>query len=117
VIFDEFLSAEDRAITVPALVSHLATCTLFVPIITADYARRVEPDGIHTDEFVSIDMDEDSWVFDEYRMGMRLAPRGRAELAGFWRGGLLFPSPFYEGNLIDFRDDRKYRALIERQFP
>jgi tetratricopeptide (TPR) repeat protein len=117
VIFDEFLSEKDRALTVPALVSHLATCTLFVPIITADYALRVEPDGIHTDEFVSIGVDEDSWVFDEYRMGMRLVRRGRAGLAGFWREGVVFPSPFYEGNLIDFRDDRKYRALIERQFP
>lgn len=117
VIFDEFLSEKDRAMTVPALVSHLATCTLFVPIVTADYALRVEPDGIHTDDIVSIGVDEDSWVFDEYRMGMRLVRRGRAGLAGFWREGLLFPSPFFEGNLIDFRDDKKYRALIERQFP
>lgn len=117
IVFDEFLSEKNAALTVPELVAQLATCTLFVPIVTTDYALRVEPDGIHTDQYVAIGIDEDSWVFDEYRMGLRLVRRSRAGLAGFWREGSLFPCPFYEGNLIDFRDDRKYRHQIERQFP
>jgi tetratricopeptide (TPR) repeat protein len=117
VVFDEFLSEKNTALTVPELVAQLATCTLFVPIVTTDYALRVEPDGIHTDQYVAIGIDEDSWVFDEYRMGLRLVRRSLAGLAGFWREGSLFPCPFYEGNLIDFRDDRKYRRQIERQFP
>jgi tetratricopeptide (TPR) repeat protein len=117
VLFDEFLSEKNVVLTVPELVAHLATCTLFVPIVSTDYALRVEPDGIHTDQYVAIGIDEDSWVFDEYRMGLRLVRRGLAGLAGFWREGPLFPCPFYEGNLIDFRDDRKYRYQIERQFP
>ena len=76
-----------------------------------------EPDGIHIDKYVSIGIDDDLWVFDEYRMGMSLIRRNRAALAGFWREGSLFPCPFYEGNLIDFRDDSKYRHIIESQFP
>jgi hypothetical protein len=107
VVFDEFLSEKNAVLPVPELVAHLGTCTLFVPIVTTDYALRVEPDGIHTDQCVAIGVDEDSWVFDEYRMGLRLVRRSRAGLAGFWREGSLFPCPFYEGNLIDFRDDRK----------
>jgi tetratricopeptide (TPR) repeat protein len=117
VIFDEFLTEKNPGLPVPELVAHLATCTLFVPIVNSDYALRVEPDGIHTDQYVAIGDDEDSWVFDEYRIGLRLVRRSRAGLAGFWREGSLFPCPFYEGNLIDFRDDRKYRHQIERQFP
>jgi tetratricopeptide (TPR) repeat protein len=117
VLFDEVLAEKNAALPVPELVTHLATCTLFVPIVTTDYALRVEPDGMHTDQYVAIGVDEDSWVFDEYRMGLRLVRRGRAGLAGLWREGSLFPCPFYEGNLLDFRDDRKYRHQIERQFP
>ena len=117
VIFDEFLSETNAALQVPDLVADLATCSLFVPIITSDYALRVEPDGYRTRDYVTIGIDEDSWVFDEYRLGLDLVRRGRAMITGIWREGSLFPSPFYEGNLIDFRDDRKYQHQIQHQFP
>jgi tetratricopeptide (TPR) repeat protein len=117
VIFDEFVSENNAAMQVPELVALLATCTLFVPIITSDYALGVEPDGVHTDQYVALGVDEGSWVFDEYRMGLQLVRRRRARLAGFWREGFLFPCPLHEGNLIDFRDDQNYRHQIEDQFP
>ena len=63
VILDDFISENDGVVSVPELVANLANCTLFVPIITSDYALRVEPDGIHIDKYVSIGIDDDFMGF------------------------------------------------------
>ncbi len=116
VAFDEFISREAPEITVPALVSQLAACNLFVPIITDEYTQAVEPDDMYTSAFVAIGVDDNSWAYDEMRVARRLVQRGMRCLP-LWQSGTMLPSPFYEGNMVDVRTQEGYAAMLDHFFP
>jgi len=110
-VFDRFLEKEPSPPTVPELVSRLASCNLFVPILTEEYRRRVEP------ESGAILLDQDSWVFDEWQVALALANAGRMSFYGVWRSGPVVPHPFTTRSAADFRKDEQYAARLDQAFP
>jgi tetratricopeptide (TPR) repeat protein len=117
VVFDEFLVESHPGITVPDLVSRLATCNLFVPVLTNTYAKSVEPDGMYSGGVVGVGIDEDAWVFDEMRMAKYLVGLGRMRFLGFWHSGYMLPSPFCAENVVDIRRDELYIPALDLCFP
>jgi tetratricopeptide (TPR) repeat protein len=110
-VFDRFLEKDPRPPTVPELVSRLASCNLFVAILTEEYRRRVEPeDG-------AILLDKDSWVYDEWQVAAALTKAGRMKFCGVWKSGPVVPQPFTTKNVADFRYDAEYVASLDKAFP
>ena len=114
---DRFMSQASPDLSVPKLVASIARCNVFIPIFTDDYSIAVEPNGMFTEEFIAIGIDEDAWVFDEYRVAKQLISIGRMQYFPLWRSGTMLPSPFYEGNVVDVRTEDKYRQAIRTYLP
>jgi tetratricopeptide (TPR) repeat protein len=108
VVFDRHLQKDPQPPTVPELVSRVAHCNIFAPVLTEGYRRRVET-GPHGHE--------DGWVFDEYQVALRLGNAGRVRFVGIWRSGPVVPAPFSPDNVCDFRNDNQYTALMDQVFP
>lgn len=117
VALDEHLSRDNPDISVPELVAKLAGAALFVPIFTNEYAAAVEPDGMYTEPMIAIDIDDDAWVFDEWQLARHRVAAGKMKMLGVWRAGVMLPSPFHRGNVLDVRTDAAYRAALDAVFP
>lgn len=117
VCYDRDMSSDDTRMTVPELVANLAKCNVFLPVLSHEYTVAVEPDEMFTASFVSIGVDEDAWVYDEYRVARQLSAAGRIQWLPLWRSGASLPSPFYEGNVVDVRMDGQLLPALDRYFP
>lgn len=117
VYYDRDMSRGDTRMSVPELVANLAKCNVFLPVLSHEYTVAVEPDGMFTASYVSIGVDEDAWVFDEYRVARRLAVEGRMQWLALWRSGASLPSPFFESNVVDVRIDGQLLPALDRCFP
>ncbi len=117
VVLDQFLSRDAPTLDVPQLVSHMASCDVVVAVLTNEYGASAEPDGLYTSRYLAIPLGEDSWVFDEWRLARTLANSGILRLCALWRSGLRFPSPFFEGNVLDARTESSLAASLTERFP
>jgi tetratricopeptide (TPR) repeat protein len=94
--------------SVPEMISGVAACSHFVPILTEGYRRRVET------RFGRVI--EDGWVYDEYDIATRLWQRNRIKLLGIWRSGAVVPTPFRPQWVVDLRRDELYGATLDHFF-
>jgi len=115
------LPLERRARAVPEFIAALASCNIFIAVLTEQYRRAVEPTvqdrcsstpGI---EGFSYNPD-DGWVWDEWHFAGHLEHRGRITRVGIWRSGPIVPFPFNKDEVFDFRDDAAYAGQIQKYF-
>ncbi len=110
--YTRILGIDRKADDVPKFVATMAKCTHFVPLLTEDYRRCVEP------TFGGItNIDDDGWVFDEWQFALRLGAQRQLDWLGIWRSGPVMPVPFMKDSVIDFRDIRDYASQLDRYFP
>jgi tetratricopeptide (TPR) repeat protein len=113
VMLDQFIQGQEQAPSVPELVSLIATCNVFVPVLTDGYFERINlGDGpVHAHKYL-----EDGWVFDEFQAALHLGQMQRLVVTGLWRSGRLH-EPFTPDNVVDLRDDRLFPDALSRPFP
>lgn len=116
VVMDEMLSKDYSRIAVTQVVGYLARCNTFCAVLTDDYARSVEPDGLFSQSIVSVLYGTDPWVFNEMLMADYLAAKGRMSFVGLWRSGTMMPSPFSEEEVLDVRSESKYQSVLRTHF-
>jgi tetratricopeptide (TPR) repeat protein len=112
VVYDKKASGEALETSVPDLISKIASCATFVPILTEGYRRRVE---IHPGETATVI--EDGWAFDEWRCALHLCGLGHMKMLGVWRSGPTVPMPLRKKTVADFRNDEDYLAVLNQSFP
>ena len=113
VMLDQFVRGLTQSPSVPEMISMMASCTVFSPILTDGYFERIDPGDGPTVAHAFL---KDGWVFDEYQVAMFLGQRKRLVVTGLWRSGRLRP-PFTTDNTLDLRDDAQMAKRLDRSFP
>ena len=109
VILDQFAMEQP----ISEMISLIATCSIFMPVLTDGYFERID---VGDGPVVSHEFMKDGWVFDEYQVALSLAKIHRLKIAGMWRSGRL-RDVFTTDNTIDMRDDRRMEMNLDRVFP
>ena len=109
VILDQFVESQP----VPEMISTIATCSIFTPILTDGYFERID---VGDGPIVGHEFMKDGWVFDEYQVATSLANIHRLKIVGIWRSGRL-RGIYTEDNTLDMRDDQQMEASLDRLFP
>jgi tetratricopeptide (TPR) repeat protein len=109
VILDEAVSSGN---TVPYVVSLVAKCNVFCPVLTDGYFERIDPGDT---QWGGLDYLDDGWAFDEFQLAMAMASAKRAIVVGLWRSGVLLP-PFKVHNVLDVREDSHLSQALDRVF-
>ena len=116
VVFDRKYQLVDEPIGIPMVVSEIARCSYFVPILTEQYRRSVE--FMQGGELVArcATPIEISVVMDEWLAAFSVASRNRLRILPIWRDGPVLPRPLLPSMVVDVRDGQDYSTLLDR-FP
>jgi tetratricopeptide (TPR) repeat protein len=113
VMLDQFVEGLDNPPSVPELISMMASCNVFSPVLTEGYFERIDPgDGL----IVSHPYLSDGWAFDEFQVALYLGQMKRLVVTGLWRSGTL-RQPFTRDNVVDLRQDGQLTTALDRPFP
>lgn len=113
VMLDQFIQNQEKAPSVPELVALIATCNIFVPVLTDGYFERIKlGDG----PVVGHSYLSDGWVWDEFEAALRLGRMKRLVVTGLWRSGEP-QQPFNTENAVDMRDDDRFEEVLSGPFP
>ena len=113
VMLDQFIRGLTQSPSVPEMISMMATCNVFAPILTDGYFERID---VGDGPIVSHMFGDDGWVFDEYQVASYLVNNHLMGVVGMWRSGRL-RGIFTEDNTLDLRNDRKMEEELDLLFP